>query len=384
MVLMFRNIALCLALLFCPYLTGQGLVEKVTDLMEIKLGPPPLDTNDFHTRIVVAPVVYYEPRTSFGFGVGGSLLFKPKGTGPETRTSNIPVGISYTLNNQIFFTSGYTIFFPEEKWLFRGNLDYSDFPQGYYGIGNFTKDEDRLEITFKEVLVEPLLLRQVKNGLFVGGGFRYDNFFATELIEATDELPKGFDLQDSLGSTSVGIELAISLDRRDNVVNASKGVFAEFTQGVYGEVLGGTNAFRLSKLDLRYYSQIHPKQVLAFNFFARFALGDAPVQELSSLGGETLLRGYQEDRFRDRLALFAQSEWRWQALSSIGVVGYAGLGRVGKGFDDLNPNGLYYSIGGGLRVLIIPSENINLRIDVAQGFGPVNDFGFYLGLGEAF
>lgn len=381
---MFRNIALGLVLLVCPHLVGQGFVEKITDLMEIKLGAPPADSTEYQTRIVLAPIVYYEPRTNFGFGFGGSLLFKPKGAGPDTRTSNIPVGVSYTLNNQIFFTSGYTIFFPEEKWLFRGNLDYSDFPQGYYGIGNFSQDEQRLEITFQELLIEPLLLRQVKDGLFVGGGFRYDNFFATELLEATDELLEGYDLQDSLGSTSMGIELAISLDKRDNVVNASKGIFAEFTQGVYGEVLGGTHAFRLSKLDLRYYEQFHPKQVLAFNFFTRFALGDTPVQELSSLGGETLLRGYQEDRFRDRLAMFAQSEWRWQALSSIGLVGYAGLGRVASGFNDLNLNGLYYSVGAGLRVLVIPSENINLRLDVARGFGPTNDFGFYLGLGEAF
>jgi hypothetical protein len=35
-------------------------------------------------------------------------------------------------------------------------------------------------------------------------------------------------------------------------------------------------------------------------------------------------------------------------------------------------------------VLIIPKENINLRVDYALGLGKSNGSGFYLGLGEAF
>lgn len=381
---MFRNIVLCLALLICPYLAGQGLIEKVTDLLEIKVGPPPKDATEFQTRIVLAPVIYYEPRTSFGFGAGGSLLFKPKGAGADTRTSNIPVGISYTLNNQVFFTSGYTIFFPEEKYLFRGNLDYSNFPQGYFGVGNFAPDEAEIDITYQRLLIEPLLLRKVAGELFVGGGLRYDQFYNTSLQKATEELPENYDLQDSLGSTAVGGELAVSYDGRDNVVNASSGLLAEFTQGFYGKVLGGTHSFRLSKLDLRAYRQLRPKQVAAFQFFGRYAAGDSPIQELSGLGGEQLLRGYPEDRFRDRIALFGQAEWRWQTWKSIGFVGFGGIGQVGNGLRDFSLNGTYFSLGTGLRVTVIPSENINLRFDYAIGFGLTNDTGFYLGLGEAF
>ena len=365
-------------------LGAQGFVEKITDLMEIKLGRPPADTNRFQPRIVMAPIVYYEPRTSFGFGVGARLLFKPKNAGPEVRTSNIPIGISYTLNNQVFFTSGYTIFFPEEKWLFRGNLNYIDFPQGFYGVGNFTTEEDRLEITYQRLLVEPLLLRRIKPGIFLGAGLRYDIFYGTELLEATEDLPEGFDLQGELGSTAVGGELAFSYDKRDNVINATQGLLIEFTQGFYGEFLGGTHDFRLSKFDLRSYRRLSPKQVVGGQLFTRYAGGDSPVQELSGLGGQELLRGYPEDRFRDRLAVFAQGEWRWQALQSIGIVGFGGLGRVAPDLRKLSLDGMYYSLGAGLRVAIIPAENINLRVDVARGFGPVDDFGFYLGLGEAF
>jgi len=363
---------------------SQSLLDKVVDLMEFNVGKAPADTSAFRTKVVFAPIAYYQPNTSFGFGFGASLLFKPKGAGPETRTSNIPVGISYTLNNQVFFTSGYTIFFPEEKWIFRGNLDYTDFPREYFGIGNGTTEEDLSVITYQQMLVEPLLLRQVLPKLFVGGGFRFDRFYNTELLEATDRLPEGANLQDSLGSTSFGLEFAASYDSRDNVVNARRGTLVEFTQGFYGKSLGGTNTFHLSKMDLRGYKRMGKKGVAALNLFARYAGGEAPPYELSELGGDFLLRGFQEGRFRDRLAVFAQAEYRWQTWRSIGFVFFGGAGQVATGASDLGLDQLRYSLGTGLRVTIIPSENINLRLDYALGMGLSSDSGFYLGLGEAF
>lgn len=156
---------------------AQGFLKKVTDLLEFNIGKPPQDSMGFQTKVVMAPIAYYEPNTNFGFGFGANLLFKPKGAGPETRTSNLPIGLSYTLNNQVFFTSGYTVFFPEEKWMLRGNIDYSDFPQSYYGVGNRTNEETRREISYQNFLVEPLLLRQVSPGMFLGGGFRYNVYY---------------------------------------------------------------------------------------------------------------------------------------------------------------------------------------------------------------
>lgn len=365
-------------------LTAQNLIDKVMDLMEFNLGPAKADTSVFQPKVVFAPIAYYQPNTSLGFGFGATLLFKPKGAGPETRTSNVPLGASYTLRNQVFASSSYTIFFPEEKWLLRGNLGYVDFPQEYYGVGNGTRDEDLLDITYQQFIIEPLLLRQVTKGLFLGGGFRYNTYYNTELVEADESLPVGFDLQDSLGSKSVGFEFAASYDTRDNLVNAERGLLAEFTHGFYGTALGGSAAFQLSKLDTRTYRRLGPKAVVAGQFFARYASAGSPVQELSNLGGDERLRGFQEFRFRDRVALFGQVEYRWQTFRNIGFVFFGGTGQVAPDAADFGLNQLRYSVGSGLRVTVIPQENVNLRIDYGYGFGVSSGSAFYIGLGEAF
>ena len=367
---------------------GQEFVEKIADFFEFDFGRNrhSEDTTLFVNKVVLAPVMTYEPNTNLGIGVGAKILFKPRGAGPETRTSNIPLSLQYTLNNQFLFYSGYTIFFNEEKYLLKGNLEFSKFPFSYYGVGNTSDESTVIDISFDNFLIEPLLLRRVAPDLFIGGGFRYNTIYNTRLIEDTAELPEGTSLQDELGSTSAGVELAITYDSRDNVLYPLNGNFLEFTHGVYGKVAGGIHEFMLSKLDLRQYFQINPDRLdmLALQWFVRYAWNDAPPLELSDLGGPVLLRGFQEGRFRDRLALFAQAEYRWQALDRIGFVFFAGAGDVSREIGTFSLDNLKYSLGSGIRVKIVKSENLNIRFDYGFGFGPTNANNFYLGISEAF
>ena len=381
---MFRSLFCAALLTLSVPAAAQGFVEKVTDLLEFNLGKPPKDSNAFHPKVVLAPIAYFEPNTSLGVGVGAKLLFKPRRAQELTRTSNLPLSVSYTLNNQFFFTSSYTVFFPEERWLLKGTLGYRNFPQGYYGIGNLTTDEERIDISFQQFVFEPLLLRRVLPNFFLGGGVRYNTIFNTRLDEATDELPEGFDLQDSLGSTSAGIELAASFDSRDNVLNAERGLLVELTQGFYGTGFGGSNRFELTKFDLRRYQRLGTGATLAYQLFGRHSWNDTPAQELSVLGGSNLLRGFTEGRFRDRVAVFTQAEYRWQGPGRFGAVGFVGAGQVAGRVGDLRLADMRYSVGAGLRILIIPSEKLNLRLDYAFGLGPSSDSNFYLGIAEAF
>lgn len=370
-------------------LSAQKFVETITSWFEFDVGKHRLseDTTLFVNRVVIAPVATYEPSTSLGLGIGAKLLFKPKKSGSETRTSNLPLSLQYTLKNQFIFYSGFTVFFDQEKYLLKGNLEFSKFPLSYYGIGSLTVEGDQREITFNNFLLQPLLLRRVAPNLFAGGGWRYNTNRRVELLESDGELPEGTSLQDELGSTSSGLELAITYDSRDNVLNAQNGNFLEFTHGFYQEAFGSTHNFMLSKLDFRQYLQLssnRPYDALALQWFARMTWNDTPPLELSALGGPALLRGFQDNRFRDKIALFAQAEYRWQTFERIGFVFFGGLGDVNAKFGDFNFTNLKYDLGVGFRLKIVQSENLNIRFDYGFGFGPENDRNFYLGIAESF
>jgi hemolysin activation/secretion protein len=365
---------------------AQEFVENITKFFEFDVGKRYEDSTKFTSKVVLAPIASYEPSTSLGLGVGAKFLFKFAGSGLETRTSNIPLSVTYTFRNQFLFFSGYTIFFNQEKYLLKGNLEYSKFPLDYFGTGSRTTDENKRAINFDNLLVEPLLLKKIAKNLFVGGGIRYNNIFNTRLGEDEGELPKGTSLQDELGSTSLGLEVAITFDSRNNVLNASTGNFLEFTHGFYDKSFGSTHNFMLTKFDFRQYFQpsYSKEDIIALQWYTRLSWDDTPPLELSTLGGPELLRGFQENRFRDRFAFFAQAEYRWQALDRIGFVFYAGAGDVVDGLDEVKWTNMKYSVGSGFRLKIIKSENLNIRFDYALGLGAIKDNNFYLGIAESF
>lgn len=366
---------------------AQEFMEKIANVFEFDIGEERQDSTFRYTKMVLAPIITYEPVTSFGFGVGAKFLFKPFGAGADTRTSNIPLSIQYTLENQFIATSAFTVFFPEEKYLFKGNAGFSKFPIGYYGLGTDTSDEAQVDISFNNVLFEPLFLRRVAPHFFVGAGYRYNSYKKLRLIENKDDVALEQLFRDSLTSVSSGIELAATFDSRDNVLNATTGVFSEFTHGFYSKGLGSISNFQLTKFNFRNYwtiSEDRPHDVLAIEFYTRLSWADTPTLELSTIGGPEFLRGFREGRFRDRYSIFTQAEYRWQVLERIGFVFFGGIGNITDRISEIDLDNNKYSIGTGIRFKIVKSENLNIRIDYALGLGKIRDQNFYLGIAEAF
>lgn len=364
-------------------LSAQEIIDDVTDFFEFEIHGKNRDTNHYTTKLVIAPIVSYEPSTSLGIGGGTKLLFKPKKAGKESRTSNIPLSLKYTLKNQFIFSSEYDIFFPEEKYLLKGSLKFSKFPVGYFGIGNQSHSKNKIEVSFNQFLIEPLLLKKVKKYFFVGGGMR--SFF-TRGAEIKDEEGSHLSLKDSLNNFSLGIEFASTLDSRDNVLNATDGILFEFTHGIYDKIIGSQQNYMLTKANFRKYFRVDPNKldVIAIEAYTRLSWGNPPLLDLSKLGGTELLRGFQEGRFRDRFAYFSQIEYRWQTFERFGFVFYGGAGSVMNETENFNLGDLKYSLGTGLRFKIVKSENLNIRLDYAFGFGNENANNFYVGIAEAF
>jgi len=382
------SVLLILSLSFCNNtLRAQEFIEKITKIFEFNLGPERPDSTFKQAKVVLAPIISFEPSTNFGFGIGSKFLFKPRGAGLGTRTSNIPLSAQYTLNNQFIAYSEFTIFFPNEAYLLKGNLGFSKFPIAYFGIGSEAADNNQIDISFDNILLEPLILKRVSPNFFIGGGWRYNSFKNLKLLEDDhDEMEEEL-FRDSLTSVSSGIEIAATFDSRDNVLNAGQGIFAEFTHGIYNENFGSSSAFMLTKMNFRRYwtlSKRRPHDIIAFELYTRISWDDTPVLDLSTLGGPGLMRGFREGRFRDRYSFFSQVEYRWQAFERLGFVFFGGIGDVTDELSNLDINNVKYSVGTGLRLKIVKSENLNIRLDYGFGLGNIKDQNFYLGIAEAF
>lgn len=374
-----------LALYFMPNLGMAQTVDKLKEFFTFYPNTKAVeqDSTIYRQKFIAAPVISYSPETSLSFGTGAKYLFKFNGSGKETRVSNMPITLQYTLNKQFFLYSGFEVFTNQEKWVIEGNLLFQNYPRLYYGIGSDTPESAEEQYDYYQFLLEPIFLKQLFHRyLFIGAGFRYNHIYKTEFDAEgfiAQEQRDGFD-----GSTSVGTEVAALFDSRSNILNAQDGWYLEFTHGLYGKVLGGTNSFNLTRIDLRHYIDVSSKNndVLAMQILGRFSRSNLPFSEYAFLGSSEIMRGYQEGRFVDRDLMATQLEYRKNFEDSRwGLVGFVGTGDVYNNVDEFQFKNLKPSYGVGARFMIDKSENLNLRFDVGFGRGTS---GFYLGIAEAF
>ncbi len=342
------------------------------------------DSTLYKSKFITAPIIYYSPETSLGFGIGAKYLFKFKGSGEETRTSNMPLSFLYTLKNQFFIFSGFEVFTNQEKWVITGNFLFQNYPRLYFGIGKNTLESNEELYDSYQFLFEPIVLKRVfTRYLFLGGGLRYNQVYNTE-IEPNGLLdtnkPTGYD-----GSTSVGFELAALYDSRDNILNATKGWYLEFTKGYYNTSLGGTHKFDLTRFDLRYFLTVSEKSkdVLAFQAIGHFTNGDVPLSEYALFGSEEIMRGYIEGRYVEENLLATQVEYRRTFKDSrFGFVAFLGAGDVFSRASELKFKDIKLNYGVGLRFMLDKKEKLNIRFD--YGAGNESDGNLYLNIAEAF
>ena len=359
--------------------------DKIKDFLTIYPNKAKVekDSTLYLSKIITSPVVTFAPETSLGIGIGSKYLFKFKGSGEETRTSNMPASIRYTLKNQFIFFSGFEVFTNQEKWVITGNLLFQNFPRFFYGIGRDTSKDNEEDYGTYQFLFEPLILKKVfTDFLYVGAGPRYNRIYNVEFEEGgiiDAERYSGYN-----GSTSVGMEVGLLYDDRDNILNASRGWFFKLTRGFYGDFLGGSNDFNLTRFDLRHYISLNQskRDIVAFQFLGSFSNGNVPFAELALLGGSEIMRGYREGRYVDNNLLAGQIEYRKLFKNSRwGVVGFIGGGDVFNQASQLKLNTIRPNVGVGVRFMIDKEERLNLRGD--WGFGDASNH-LYFTISDAF
>jgi outer membrane protein assembly factor BamA len=305
------------------------------------------------------PVFFYTNRTNMAFGGYGLHHFQYNNS---PHTSTLSAALIYTLKGQIMTQMAGKLYWPGYR--LKADVDYLDFPDTFYGIGNNTLKLAAEEFSTERIGLDIGFQKEVLSNLFIG--FLYD--FEKHDLYKTDPdgiLQLGY-LPGTQGPFNLsGLGVSLNYDSRNHVVDCQHGNYLEFSWTFYDNSIGSDYRFMEYNLDLRHFFQISQSNILAFQGTITRISGYAPIQAYPVLGDDRL-RGFSA-RYKDKNLLTLQAEYRMKVMKKLGVVFFAGMGDVSKNFSAFNPINFKFGAGFGLRYTILPANNLNIRFDFGIG-----------------
>lgn len=356
--------------ILCLMMIGRGIYSQSVE-------PAPKQRKEHKAKIL--PMAYYMPETRIGVGVLAYSVFRIKKSDTTSRNSNIQSYSSYTQNKQFSIENEWQIFSKKEKYIFSGALDYTRFPEYFYGIGNFTNASSKELYSFDLIRFRSKNVKHLGNKLFTGLQYDMQYLFNVKKKDAmmmnTNEVPG------SNGYFSSGIGALLMYDTRNNVLNATSGSYAEILFSMNDKLTLSHFNYTTLIVDLRKYITFFDRYTLAFHGYGNFNSGVVPFRAMPVIGGARYLRGYYKGRYRDNNLIVFQGETRIRLFWRIGITAFAGIGQVADKAQHFDSNTFKYNYGAGIRYKLNKKENINLRLDM--GFTK-EGYGLYIVFAEAF
>ncbi|MGB2696437.1 MAG: BamA/TamA family outer membrane protein [Candidatus Zixiibacteriota bacterium] len=361
-------IILLAALCYVPLFAASVENIKEADSLEQK-----------RSGFVLLPILYYTPETKLA---GGGLLnyyFRESHSKTSTRPSSVMPSLIYTQNKQIMAELSTYLYWKDEAYYSQGYIGYVKFPDKFYGIGNNTPEDDEEDYTRRFTRMHISFQKRVLPGFYLG--IQYELIHSKLIgVEKGGLLEKGDIFGSDCGIVSGGTFLA-SWDTRNNVYYPFSGCFHQFSASFFKSALGSDYDFNRYTLDLRQYFPFFSSHVLALQGYLSSTTGDPPFQMLCLLGGQNMMRGYYQGRYRDKNIVVFQAEYRIPFWRRLGLAGFSGFGDVADRFSNFRLSDFKYSLGAGIRYTLSQQESINLRFDIGFGEG---SSGVYVTLNEAF
>lgn len=359
----YRKVSLFFALIFLslPFLSKAQLLDSAG------------------LKKTALPIVFFLPETSWGFGVSGLGTFRLNGESPNTKTSSVILGASYTLKDQILTFALYELYKKNEDVRIKGELGYYRYFYNFFGLGpnsNFEDLED-YEVTYPRVILN--YSRAVSSKWKLGIGFKFDDFNITRieeggLLETTQ--PIGYN-----GGTKSVLTLQAFTDTRDNTLSAYKGYYIEGILQRGDDLYFSDFEYMRFELDARYFHPIKDDVILGGQFYLINTGEEAPFFDIGYAGDAKHARGFPDRRFINYNIIATQIELRYPLFWRLRGVAFAtnllAPNSITKPFGGTSQ----FAFGAGIRFMLIPEERTSLRIDIAKGPDGTN---FYLTANEAF
>lgn len=326
------------------------------------------------------PFYFYTPETKSGGGASLSVYLRSDNAAAATRPTRIGVICIVTARSQYMTGVSLESYPDDERYRLDVGISASEFPTTFFGVGPDTDRDHSEDYTPRGFGFEAGLYRRIGENLRTGPRIR----FRRERIVESE--PGGWFDRDvfngSDGGTMFALGWSLRRDSRDNVMYPVTGVLDELTFELSDGVLGADFDYAAATLDLRRYRELGKRAVLAARLRASHITGRPPLQMLNALGGQNLLRGYYEGRFRDRSLYALQLEYRRDTWWRTGLTVFGALGDVAHRPAGFRLDSIKSVYGVGLRMQLSTREKANLRFDL--GRTDEGETGFYMGFAEAF
>ena len=334
------------------------------------------------SSLFIIPHPAYQQETSWSGGIAGGYYFKSK---VASRISSISGSADYTLLNQFIFNVTPKIYLADKKWYLYANLNFRDYPDFFYGIGNNHSDiqqsftADVFSLSFQP---QYAISKNIYVGLIFAG--------RTESVRTDSTFKSMYDrIYSKFGDAGwkpyheLKVGFLSSFDSRDNQFYPQKGIFAKLTLATSNSFMGSSYNITDFSLDFRQFIPIANSHVLAWQgyFSGVFSRNEIPFQLLPTLGGRDLMRGFRQGMYRDNSMFLFQTEYRLPIYKRLKAALFLSAGDV-MDSKNIKIDKLKLAYGGGFRYRLNDAR-VHLRVDIAK-----NNYGeklqFYITATEAF
>jgi len=187
------------------------------------------------------------------------------------------------------------------------------------------------------------------------------------------------DLNFDLGETLyvAGLGLVAEFDRRNRPFNSQSGIYFK-ADAMFSTTSGDRDgSYQGYGADFRSYRSISDSVVLAWQIKGCSRSGNAPLWNACFIN----LRGFSITEYIGRHSAMGQAELRWNFHKRWGAAAFAGWGWAGNSFAEQGDDQNTPSYGVGGRFMVLPSQGINIRVDLAWS---EDDEAIHLSVAEAF
>jgi hypothetical protein len=337
------------------------------------------DSAKAKSGFIPIPAVYYTPETAVAAGGLFIYYFRNDDDPAEAKPSQIKPIVILTEKKQLI-----TSLLLSRRW--NGGKDhlsifsrYRRYPDKIWGVGPRTTPAMEEDYSSNIASVEASWERETSFGWSLGPVAIQSAYQVTTL--APDGALASGALTGSEGARSGGVGMLFTRDTRDNLFAPMAGAFDTLRLIHFKPMNSRDRPYNDVQLEARRYFNLTGAQVFGFRLFCQGQNGDVPFRELASIGGPDRMRGYYEGRYRDKVSVIGEAEYRFPIWGRFRGAGFASAGNVAGTIDQIAATPAKYSVGGGIRFVVDEDERIGIRVD--YGKSPESE-GMYVQLNEAF